>query len=223
MRLHFSFLIALLLFSLGVNAQNLKNINTSDLIIECSKNGGELPSKQIAIWYPSQIWQIIGEQMKFTPNVVDHLTNGTKDYLIFAVVDYTVGSTLPLFKFKSKSEISETMILTDSSNKKHFPLKNEDMSYLTRKIVTDLEPMLAKMLGQFGEGMQIIVFKMPETYGKDGLDISKKNNFSLHWNSTTLKWKLPFASVLPIKHCPIDQEEMKGNWDFCPEHGKSLN
>lgn len=221
MKLKLFFLTLLLPTNFLLNAQSTKEVNTTDLIFECTKYSGQLPLKQMAIWYPNDFWTIIGNQMKFPSEVMSRISNEMKNYLIFAVVDYTFMPTGKLI-FKSEDEIQKTMVLTDSSKRTYFPLKEEEMSSGAKKLQEDLKPIMEKMLGQFGEGMNMVIFKAPNEEGKNILDISKKGSFTLNWNSTSLKWKLPFYSVLAPKFCPIDNEEMKGNWDYCPEHGKKL-
>ena len=221
MKLKLFFLKFLLLTTFFLNAQSIKEVNTTDLIFECTKYSGQLPTKQVAIWYPNDFWTIIGTQMKFPPETMSRISNEMKNYLMFAVVDYTLMPTGKII-FKSEDEIRKTMLLIDSSKKTYFPLREEEMSNGAKKLQEVLKPIMEKMLGQFGEGMRMIIFKAPNVDEKNILDITKKGNFTLNWDSTSLKWRLPFYSVLAQKICPVDNEEMKGNWFFCPEHGKKL-
>lgn len=221
MKLKLFFLKFLLLTTFFLKAQSVKEVNTTDLIFESTKYSGLLPSKQIAIWYPNDFWAIIGAQMKFPPETMSRISNEMKNYLMFAVVDYTFMPTGKI-TFKSEDEIRKTILLTDSSKKTYFALKGEEMSNGAKKMQDELKPIMEKMFGQLGEGMRILIFKAPNVDGKNTLDITKKGDFTLNWDSTALKWKLPFYSVLAPKFCPIDNEEMKGNWFFCPEHGKKL-
>jgi hypothetical protein len=82
---------------------------------------------------------------------------------------------------------------------------------------------MAQMLGQFGEGMRIYLFKAKKINGQPVINIMTKNNFTLSWNSASLTWKLPLSSVLPPKFCSVDNEQMKGNWNYCPIHGVKLD
>jgi hypothetical protein len=204
-----------------LKAQSVENLNTTDLIFECTKYSGLLPSKQIAIWYPNDFWVIMGNQMKFPPETISKISNEMKNYLMFAIIDYTFTSTGKMI-FKSEEDICKTILLTDSSKTSYYPLKSEEMSMGAKKIQEELKPVMEKMFGQLGEGMRILLFNAPNTDGKNILNIKQKGSFSLNWDSTNLKWKLPFNSVLSPKFCPIDKEEMKGSWFFCPEHGKKL-
>lgn len=220
MKLKLFLLVVLFFTNPFVNAQTQKKVNTTDFIFECSKVVGDLPSKQMTIWFPNDLWNIIGDQMKLSKEVIASINNEMKDYMLFAVVDYKMESGK--VTFASEEEIRKTIVLIDASKKSYKPLENEDLPTGTRRIVESLTPIMGRLLGQFGEGMKIIMFDAPKAEGKNTIDLSKQNNFSLSWNSTVLKWKMPFYSVLPSKYCPVDKEEMKGNWSFCPEHGKKL-
>lgn len=202
------------------NAQKTTPINTTDFVTECMKGGGELPHKQIALWMPFNFWQIVGDQMKVSPDYINRLVEDMKDYTIFYVVDYTIsGSGID---FASEDELRKTITLKDSTGKVFKPIDEKDMTPLTEQMIQTLTPTIAQMLGQFGAGMRIFVFKADKKNGEPVFNVAKKNSFTLSWENKSYKWKLPFASALEAKHCPVDGEEMKGNWNFCPEHGSPL-
>ena len=212
------------IFSLMVltsNAQNLKPVSTNDFVMECMKYNGEIPNKQMGLWLPYNFWQIIGEQMKLSSDAVQKMTKEMKDYMMFAVVDYTISGTGLIFK--PEDEIRRSIKLYDSSKNIYLPINDENLSPTATQVLTYFQPTLAKLLGQFGEGMHIFLFEAKQTDDKPAIDITKINHFTLSWEQTNLKWTLPFASILPAKYCPIDNEQMKGNWNYCPFHGVKLD
>jgi hypothetical protein len=202
------------------NAQRTTPINTTDFINDCMRGSGDLPDKQVALWLPYNFWEIIGEKMKNSPEFTERLVGEMKDYNIFCVVDYTIHGTSTIFK--SEEDIRKTITLKDSTGKVFELVEEKDMSPLAAQMIQTLTPTLAQMLGQFGSGLHIFVFKADQKNGEPGFNITKKNRFTLSWDNKSFKWKLPFASALEPKHCPVDGEEMKGNWNFCPEHGTVL-
>jgi hypothetical protein len=187
------------------------------------KISGEIPNKQMAIWFPVDFWRIVGNQMKISTEFVQNLTNNMDDYLLFAVVDYTISKNGGGITFKSDYEIRNTIKFIDSAKTIYLPLKESEFSEETNRMIETLKPIMKNLLGQFGEGMQLFLFKTKkDKKGGNSILIQKENNLNLQWNNVSLKWKLPFASVLALKYCPIDIEEMKGNWNYCPTHGKKL-
>lgn len=202
-------------------AQKIKPVNTSDFITECMKNSGELPSKQMVIWFPTDFWEMIGDQMKASQGYVQQIVGEMQNYMMFAVVDYNVTSSG--LNFKSEEEIRKSIKLYDSSKNVYNPLENKDISPAAMQLLSTLQPVMSQILGQFGEGMRVFLFDAKKLNGKPVIDIAKTNSFTLSWAQTSVKWVLPFASVLPPKFCPADNEQMKGNWKYCPLHGIKLD
>ena len=213
-------LLALSISVLATNAQKAVSVNSSDLVAECMKNAGELPAKQMAIWFPYNFWQLIWEKANINPDLIREISNEMSNYLMFAVVDYTVSGTN--ISFKSEEVIRKSILLIDSSKVMYRPLEEKDITPNAARLMGAIQPMMAQLLGQFGEGMRIFLFDAKKINGKPAIDIATPNRFSLRWDQTTLKWNMPFASILPAKHCPADGEEMKGNWTYCPFHGLKL-
>jgi hypothetical protein len=140
--------------------------------------------------------------------------------MMFCIVDYTMEGTQ--ITFKSADEIRPTLKFVDSSKHVYLPLADKDISPLALRMVNQFQPIMAKMLGQFGDGMHVFLFDGTGGNGKPAFEVDKPNRFLLTWEGTTTKWALPLASVLPPKYCPVDKEVMQGNWNYCPIHGAKL-
>jgi len=200
--------------------QSLKPTNTNEFAMECMKTNDGGSVKQMVLWYPYEFWQIVGDQMKMSPDFVQNIIGEMKNYMMFAVVDYTIS--VSGITFKTEDEIRKSILLVDSSKNIYKPIDNKNISTKATQLIKNLQPIMAQMLGQFGEGMRIFLFEAKKVSGKPAMDITKTNTFSLKWEQVNLNWKLPFASILPSKYCPIDNEQMKGNWNYCPIHGAKL-
>jgi hypothetical protein len=184
------------------------------------KSSGEIPHKEMALWIPAQFWHIVGSQMKIPPESVDAIEKEMSPYMMFCIVDYTIeGSQIT---FKSADEIRPTLKLVDSSKHVYLPLADKDVSPLALRMVNQFTPIMAKLLGQFGDGMHVFLFDGTAGNGRPAFDVDKPNRFLLTWEGATTKWSLPLASVLPPKYCPVDKEPMQGNWNYCPIHGAKL-
>jgi hypothetical protein len=214
------FTACLAVFVSFAHSQKLKPANTNDFVIECMKTNAEGTHRQTTIWFPYNFWEIVGEQMKSSPEFTQNIVGHMKSYMMFCVVDYWVSGTE--LSFKSEDEIRSTLKLTDSSNEIFNPLPEQDIDAEAKQLLQHLRPTMAQMFGQFGKGMRIFLFKPKQTNGQVQFNVLKKNCFSLSWDNTRLTWKLPLSSVLPPKFCPVDNEQMKGNWEYCPVHGVKL-
>ena len=82
--------------------------------------------------------------------------------------------------------------------------------------------MFSQMLGKMGEGMHFYFFNIKDKDGKNIIDEYKKGKFSVLHSNKEFEYQLPLVTLLPSKKCPIDNAEMKGNWNYCPFHGVEL-
>jgi hypothetical protein len=217
-------IILLAVFSvatLTTTAQLPKSMNSNDFIMECMKNGGEIPHKEMVLWFPSDFWRIIGGQMKIPPETVTTLVTEMDKYLMFCVIDYSLVNQQLVFR--TEDEIRPSLKLIDSAKVIYMPLADKDISPLALQMITQMQPAIAKILGQFGDGMRIFLFDGRNASGNPSFDEKKPNRFIITWDQVSFTWRLPFASVLPVKYCPVDNEPMKGNWMYCPFHGVALH
>ncbi|HXB07152.1 MAG TPA: hypothetical protein VNW04_08555 [Puia sp.] len=201
-------------------AQNSSNLNIQNLVTDCTKSSGQLPHREMVIWIPARFWEIVGDQMKIPPETVSVIVKEMAPYMMFCVVDYSVDGAQ--ISFKSAADIRSTLKLVDSSKHVYRPLDDKDVSPVALKMIAQFQPLLAKFLGQFGDGMRIFMFDGTAGNGKPAFEVDKPNHFLLTWDDASAKWSLPLASVLPAKHCPVDNEIMPGNWNYCPFHGAKL-
>jgi len=183
------------------------------------KSNGEIPHKEMVLWIPAQFWEIVGSQMKLPPETVTNIAKEMSPYMMFCVVDYSMeGSQIV---FKSAEDIRTTLKMVDSSKHVYLPLDDKNVSPTALRMVNQFQPIMAKLLGQFGDGMHVFLFDGTNN-GKPAFEVDKPNRFLLTWEGASAKYTLPLASVLPPKYCPIDREQMQGNWNYCPIHGAKL-
>jgi len=215
------FLLLLLCGSLTAGAQTAAApVNTSDFMKDCVMSSGEAGNKQMALWLPTAFWQMIGQQMKIQPDVMEPLLDEMNRYMMFAVVEtrFTNGEVTLL----PDESIRPSLRLYDSAGNEYLPIEEKKLSQMTTSLLLAFKPKLAQLMGQLGEGMQVYLFDAKKFNARTKIDLAQPNHFSLAWNQARLEWKLPFASMLQPKHCPTDHAEMQGNWNYCPFHGVKL-
>ena len=216
------FFLALFSFSLfTANSQKNTSINSSELTMDCLKQAGEIPDRQMAVWYPLELWEILGKQMGGAEQVMKIISEEMGQYMMFAVVDY--HQHINGLRFKSAEEIRKTIRLYDSSGNSIPPLETADLSETARELLSGMKPVFEQMMGEFGEGMQVFLFDATKLRGVTLSDLSGHGQFTLGWDKRKFTWRLPFASVLVPKKCPTDGEKMKGDWKYCPIHGVKLD
>lgn len=79
------------------------------------------------------------------------------------------------------------------------------------------------MMGPYGEGMNFYLFKIHDENGNNKINASEKGFVEIIYKESSYSWTLPLPCLMPLKYCPIDNAEMKGNWEYCPFHGEKLN
>ena len=194
--------------------------STHDFIVDCMKSTGELPHKQLVLWIPTEYWEIVGGQMKLPPESLAIIEKELSPYMLFCVVDYSIEGTS--LTFKSADDLRPTIKMVDSSKHVYLPLADNAISPMALKIVSQFQPAMAKILGQFGDGMHVFLFDAMGNDHRRSFDVAKPNRFLVTWEDVTAKYILPLPSVLPPKFCPVDKEQMQGNWSYCPIHGVKL-
>lgn len=212
--------LLLILTIYTTSAQNISPINSTDFVKECIKTSGEIQDRKIALWIPHDFWKIVGQQMKISPEFILQIENEMSNYLFFTVTDYRI--TNGQIVFKSDEELRSTMKFIDKLGNSYTPVESKNMSEIVLKLLNKLEPLNQNLLGQYGKGARYFLFDSKLNQKQEQIDISKSNSFSLNWDNNSLKWVLPFSSILPTKYCPVDKEIMKGNWIYCPIHGVKL-
>ena len=219
-----SILLLIAFYSFSSMAQTAKpaGTTTNDFVAECMRNSEDGGRKQMVMWLPTAFWEIVAQQMNAAPEAMEMIVQEMDQYHMFGVVDYGSPST-GVMDFASEEELRKSIKYIDSSKTIFLPLKNDEITPKARQLVQTMEPMLKQVLGQFGGGMRIFLFRAKKVNGMNAMDVRAKNSFRLSWGQTNLLWSLPLASLMPPKYCPVDKEKMKGNWSFCPFHGTKLD
>lgn len=214
-------ILPVILFGLYGFSQEKKEINYGELMTECTKMSVDAGHNKMVLWFPYDYWDAIAKQPGMPKAYVQMIKEEMKNYLMFCLADYT--NRLSVIKFRTEEEIRKTIRITDTAGNVLKPIDPEDMPLRVKEMVTSFQPAFEKLLGQFGEGMRIFIFEVDQKDDKPVLDIYSKGGFTLSWEGASFSWKLPLAAVLAPKYCPLDKEEMKGNWNYCPLHGVKLD
>lgn len=88
-----------------------------------------------------------------------------KDYVIIAAADGQIMDG-GVIHFKSKGEVAELITVVDSSGKTYKPIEEKDLSGDILSLNGVLKPLFNNLLGAFGEGINLFVFKLADNEGK---------------------------------------------------------
>lgn len=174
-------------------------------------------------WVSYEFWEAVSQQQGQRDEVTKAFLP-FKNYNVFVVAIGSVG--IGQATWADESEIKKNIVLRDQHGNTYKPLPEapEDM----RPLVSLMQPIFKSMLGNFGEGMQFMVFPLKDGAGNVFADARKSSEMSLDVTglmgepTSTYTWKFPLTALSPPKYCPVGKERVEANWKYCPWHGNKL-
>lgn len=176
----------------------------------------------LAWWLPSEYWAIAFEGNSSVSNEIKgQIKTAFSNYSLFCVADiqYIDYNTTT---HKSYNDLKKTFSVIDSSGKVINAQEEDKVPTETLQMGNLLKPFLSNLIGKVGDGISIFYVKNIDVNGKPIFNPFKENSFKVTLSGHEFPWQLPLPSLLPKKHCPIDNKEMNGLWNYCPIHGVKL-
>jgi len=176
----------------------------------------------LAWWLPSEYWGIAFEgNASVSLEVKNQIKAAFSNYSIFCMadikyIDYNTTS------HKTFDELRKTFSVIDSSKKVLLAEDENNVPSETLKMGNLLKPFLSNLIGKVGDGISIFYVKNRDSNGNKIFNPFKENAFTVTLSGQEFQWQLPLPSLLPKKHCPTDNKEMNGAWNYCPIHGVKL-
>jgi hypothetical protein len=209
---------ALAVFFLGVSATRATDIQ--QLVQETQQMSHESEHLTLVWWIPLEFWEV---SLNSNPNV----TAAARKQMLSALEDFQIVAL-----FRARAGINgltevpprEEMLASarfELNGKAIEPLDVAKISVGAQALVATLKPLLGGMLGQLGQGMQLVVYPS-KLDGKRLIDPNKSGGFQYTLYDQNFHWRLPLASLLPKKMDPTTKEEFPGNFDFNPYTGGKL-
>jgi hypothetical protein len=197
-------------------------IDLNDLINDSQIHAGDQGEIKLNWWIPTEFWVATFQNEPGIPDYqVDEFVNILKPYTIFAVIDGDIG-TFGGVEYTPLSEIEKNISMIGTDGKTYKPLKHEELSMDVQNFLSMFKPVLINMIGQMGENMHFFVFEDLTKTGKRLADPNADGQLQVNVMDEEYIWQTPLPSLLPPKFCPVDKEEMKGSWKYCPYHGDEL-
>jgi hypothetical protein len=212
--------IFLVVLSKFVSGQINDKVVLTDFIRETQQWNRKDGRMTMAWWVPNEYWRIaLKDNKQISKETIDRIENLFEEYVMVGVCDLKINADATM-DFTEESKMRKDILLIDKDGAKYHALSKDDVNSETLELMESIKPMLTQLLGQFGNGLSFFFFSVKD---KDLIVATQQGEFKVIHSKTEFKWKLPLVSLLPPKHCPIDNEEMKGNWLYCPVHGKELD
>lgn len=197
---------------------------------ETIKSSTSLNGFTLAWWIPYEYWQVaikqFTENQKMPPSQIAQIEEMMKPLSYYTIIAAIVSKgDLGKFTYASGPEIRSYIQLLDSDGNAYRPLDEKTIKPETQSLLLTIKPILIKAmseLGPFGENINVFLFSSTGKSGRRIADAKSDGTFSVQMDKISFKWRTPVGSMLPLKRCPVDGEEVNGGWKFCPWHGAKL-
>lgn len=180
------------------------------------KNGNDLT---VAWWFPAEYWD---ETLKDSPDLSDEgrakLVAEMRNYTMVAIVRGHFYRSI--FQPLPRTEIANNLTV-------HFngdvlgPLEDEDLTSEVRYVADVLKPVVARILGQFGKGVEIFLYSNSND-GKRLIDPRAKGLLQAQIFDDEVEWRTPLAALFPPKRDPKTGESFPGTYNYNPYTGDKL-
>ena len=212
----------ILLLFYGIMSFSQEKTQTDRMIEEIQQIKQNQTEMKLVWWIPTEYWEVaLQENASVTAEQLNYLKELLNDYTIIAAGNYKLDSDSGGLNF-TVIDSSKKVVFYGLQGQKVPPLKESEIDNKVLIIVNQsLKPLFAQMLGKMGSGVNFFIYNNVE-HGKRIIDPNQTGNFKVDLNGEIFQWKLPLVSLMDEKTCPVDQQKMSGNWNFCPFHGNKL-
>lgn len=199
-----------------------ESVNVNALIQE-TQQISDAPNEITMVWWlPEQFWEAsLSQDPDITPAQIEDFLVIVRPYTIIAVVDGTIGP-LGGVTYTSEEAIRHSVFIRDTRGRRHYPLRESEVSPDTSILLRMMKPMVTSMLGPMGENMHFLVFHSEGRDRRPIADPTDEGAFSVSIAGTEFVYRLPLGSLLPPKYDPRTGERFPGNYEYNPYTGDML-
>jgi hypothetical protein len=224
-RWHPSILLAALVFnSCGLCtlvAAEVK-LSASAIVKETQISKNETNQLTLVWWLPEEYWKAsFASSSSITESQQEKFFQLMRPYVLVAVVHGEIG-LFGTVAYQDEKTIRESLALVDGDGLSHKPVPAQNYNAELESFLTMMKPVMAKMLGPFGENLNFYVFDAKSGKGVAIANPTKEGKFSILLGEDKFTWRLPLSSLLPPKVCPKCHESLSGAFNFCPYDGTPL-
>ncbi len=202
---------------------NEVDVDIQQLTRETQHSTSSTDEIRLIWWITTEYWEAVFASDPSTSNkATDDILKIIDQYILVAVVDGAIG-LFGNIQYRDRNEIAQGLRISMNKTNPYAPLKETEIDGDLKLMLEIMQPILANMLGQLGENMQFYVFEGMDKKGMRLVDPKKEGKLKIALSKdTAFDWRLPLASLIKPKRCPVDKEELSGAWKYCPYHGKKL-
>lgn len=204
-----------------------EEINLGEFVDETQQSSSTEGETELVWWLPTEYFmtswiqeESIDEEklQPFIP-IID-------EYTIVGVAKGEMDSNFGYVNYLGEEELNQIMSLIDLQGEEHSPVDKEEVPEELLNLIQGLKPILANLLGNLGQNMNIIIFpRYNPKQQQEGrvIDASGYGELTIQLGDKEYEWYLPVSALFYPQDCPDCGRELPGTYLYCPWDGIELN
>jgi hypothetical protein len=191
-------------------------------LVQDTQRSAQEPGSVLLVWWiPTEYWAAVMQgNPGATPELIKQFEDALDSYLVVAVAAVDVGPMGGMTPRGRPKIEANTQLLIEG--KPIAPLDEKDIGADARNFVAMMKPMMSNMLGQFGQGIEFLLYPNPPGKGLPKISAVDEGRFSYSAFGHAFDWRLPIGSLLDPKIDPATGEKFPGDYKFNPYTGSKL-
>lgn len=159
---------------------------------------------------------------RMTPDEIQRFAALLKGYAIYAILDASLDGENATIVSADRAQMRSSARLRLGDRAPRAALPESELPQGVRIAVQVLKPMMASMLGKFGDSMEFVVFNDADEHGNSLADPHGSLVAALTFDQESFAWRLPLVSLLPLRVDAATGDTFPGDFDFNPFTGNKL-
>ncbi len=199
-----------------VRLRSIEDVSINDLIEGTQFMTDDPDRVTMAWWLPDEFWAVsLAEDAATTEEGAAEIIDLVSRYTLVIYVDGEFGP-LGGVTFVSPEQLRRGARLQGVDGEEVSPLAEADVSPDMMLLVGSMRPIIANMLGAFGQNMSFVVFPREDSKGQIIADATAAGEFTMKLGETVFPVKTPLPSLLAGKRCGTCEREYQGDYQYCP-------
>ena len=176
----------------------------------------------MAMWFTTESLRNISAGLDLDPVAKKAFVASLKGYAIFGVVDVTLDGDKATVISADHAALRASARLRLGDRAPRAIVREEDLPDGVRIVAQTMRPLMAGMLGKFGDSMEFIVFSDADEHGESLADPRGGGGVTVSFDKEVFAWQLPLISLRPLRIDRATGDTFPGDYDFSPFTGHKL-
>lgn len=194
----------------------IQDVSMNDLIEGTQYMTDDPDRVTMAWWLPDEFWKVsLAEDPTTTEEGAAEILALVSQYTLVIYVDGEFGP-MGGVSFVTPDQLRQRARLQGSDGQEVTPLDESDVSPDMMLLVGTMRPVIANMLGPFGQNMSFVLFPRKDANGRIIADATATDSFSMKLGDLSFPVTTPVHSLLAGKACATCDREFRGDYKYCP-------